>query len=402
MGPPERCRGAGPDSLTVIDLSLTPPGVRHVLGIPNSVIGPPTNIALTPDQALALVASSVVLDPTDPAGFVPDNVVRVVDLQADPPSVVGSVVVGRQPSGISVRGQGDLALVANRADGTVSVLSIQGRKVTTRETIQVGSVGDEISDVAFTPDGMKAIATNRTRSLIHILYIDIKGERVTVAPGTLTGFGELYHGEVTPDGRFALAAGGGQGWGAGAITVVDLEADPVAVIQVETIGTGPESFTISPDGRLVAAVLMNGSNLAPGDSRLSETGLLVLLSLENGRLSRVQELPIGRIPEGVTFTPDGREVLVQYHPDRTIAVFLSRGAAARGLGPAHRRAGIPFGHPRGGVPSPPVGSGRSLIASPAMASHRKPRLYSARGDLSRIPAGGVTPGEGGAPHSCSS
>ena len=330
--------GAGPDSLTVIDLSLTPPGVRHVLGIPNSVIGPPTNIALTPDQALALVASSVVLDPTDPAGFVPDNVVRVVDLQADPPSVVGSVVVGRQPSGISVRGQGDLALVANRADGTVSVLSIQGRKVTTRETIQVGSVGDEISDVAFTPDGMKAIATNRTRSLIHILYIDIKGERVTVAPGTLTGFGELYHGEVTPDGRFALAAGGGQGWGAGAITVVDLEADPVAVIQVETIGTGPESFTISPDGRLVAAVLMNGSNLAPGDSRLSETGLLVLLSLENGRLSRVQELPIGRIPEGVTFTPDGREVLVQYHPDRTIAVFSVVGQRLEDSG---RRIDVP-------------------------------------------------------------
>ena len=88
--------GAAPDSLTVIDLSVTPPRVRHVEGIPNSVIGPPTNIALTPDERLALVASSVKLDPEDPAGFVPDDVVRVVDLEADPPSVIGSVVVTKE------------------------------------------------------------------------------------------------------------------------------------------------------------------------------------------------------------------------------------------------------------------------------------------------------------------
>ena len=47
---------AGPDTLTVIDLGVTPPRVRHI-EVPNSVIGPPTNIALTPDERLALVAS---------------------------------------------------------------------------------------------------------------------------------------------------------------------------------------------------------------------------------------------------------------------------------------------------------------------------------------------------------
>jgi DNA-binding beta-propeller fold protein YncE len=327
---------ASPDSLTVIDLSVTPPRVQHVEGIPNSVIGPPTNIALTPDERLALVASSVKLDPNDPAGFVPDDVVRVVDLEADPPAVVGTVKVGRQPSGISVRGAGDLALVANRADGTVSVLAIQGTTVTARATLQVGDEGDEICDVAFTPDGRRAIATNQTRSLIHVL--NVEGGEVEVTAETLTGYGGLYHGEITPDGTLALAAGGGSGWGAGAITVVDLEADPVEIIQVQTIGTGPESFTISPDGRLVAAVLMNGSNLAPDDPRLTDAGRLVLLSLRDRTLRRVQELPIGRIPEGVTFTPDGREVLVQYHPDRTIAVFSVEGERLEDSG---RRIDVP-------------------------------------------------------------
>jgi sugar lactone lactonase YvrE len=155
---------------------------------------------------------------------------------------------------------------------------------------------------------------------------------------TLTGYGGLYHGEITPDGTLALAAGGGSGWGAGAITVVDLEADPIEIVQVQTIGTGPESFSISPDGRLVAAVLMNGSNLPPDDPRRTDQGRLVLLSLKDGALRRVQELPIGRIPEGVTFTPDGREVLVQYHPDRTIAVFSVEGDRLEDSG---RRIDVP-------------------------------------------------------------
>ncbi len=85
----------------------------------------------------------------------------------------------------------------------------------------MGDVGDEICDVAFTPDGRRAIATNRTRSLIHLL--NVEGGKVEVTSEALTGYGGLYHGEITPDGALALAAGDGSGWGAGAITVVDLE-----------------------------------------------------------------------------------------------------------------------------------------------------------------------------------
>jgi len=86
------------------------------------------------------------------------------------------------------------------------------------------------------------------------------------------------------------------------------------------IGTGPESFAISPDGRLVAAAVINGSNLAPDDPLLTDAGRVVLMRLEDKRLRRVQVLPVGRIPEGITFTPDGTRLLVQYHPDRTIGV----------------------------------------------------------------------------------
>jgi DNA-binding beta-propeller fold protein YncE len=311
--------GAAPDSLTILDFGVTPPGVVHLRDVPNSVIGPPSNVAVTPDGHWALVASSVVVDPGDPTRFVPDDVVRLVDLQASPPAVVGQARTGRQPSGLAIHPGGQLALVANRGSGSVTALALEGQSLRSLETLQVGAPADEICDVAFTPDGTRALAANRTRGRLHQLRVE--GTRVEATGVDVTGYGELYHVEITPDGRLALTSGGGAGENAGAITVVDIETDPPRVLQVELIGTGPESFDISPDGRLVAAVLMAGSNLAPDDPGLTAHGGLVLLEIADSRLRRVQEIDVGRIPEGVTFTPDGRQLLVQYHPDRVLAIF---------------------------------------------------------------------------------
>ena len=52
---------APPDSLSILDFSTFPPKVTHLDNVQNSVIGPPSNIAITPDERLALVASSTVL-----------------------------------------------------------------------------------------------------------------------------------------------------------------------------------------------------------------------------------------------------------------------------------------------------------------------------------------------------
>src|SRR5258708_3514062 len=51
---------AGNDTLTIIDMSK-PANLRIVATIPldNSIVGPPTNLAITPKADLALVANSV-------------------------------------------------------------------------------------------------------------------------------------------------------------------------------------------------------------------------------------------------------------------------------------------------------------------------------------------------------
>ena len=58
---------------------------------------------------------------------------RASDLTATPPAVSDTVTVGKQPSGLAIARKGDLALVANRAGRSVSVLSIAGAKAATGE-----------------------------------------------------------------------------------------------------------------------------------------------------------------------------------------------------------------------------------------------------------------------------
>ena len=65
-GAPKVIAPGGPDSISILDFSKFPPVVEHLNDVANSVIGPPSNIALTPDRKLALIANSLRVDPTNP------------------------------------------------------------------------------------------------------------------------------------------------------------------------------------------------------------------------------------------------------------------------------------------------------------------------------------------------
>src|SRR2546430_1086090 len=157
-GAPRVIPPAAPDSISILDFSSFPPSVRHLNDIPNSVIGPPSNIAITPDRRLALIANSLKLDAANPTNWVPESFVHILDLTAAPPRVIGRVTTGRQPSGVSIAPDGALALVANRADGTVSVLAIRGKEVSSTQTVKVCEPQESVSDVAISPDGTLALA----------------------------------------------------------------------------------------------------------------------------------------------------------------------------------------------------------------------------------------------------
>src|SRR5258708_5215417 len=70
------------DTITVLDFGVTRVKVvARIKDVRGSVAGPPLSVAVTPDETLALVASSSKIDPADPTKLVPDDRVTIVDLK---------------------------------------------------------------------------------------------------------------------------------------------------------------------------------------------------------------------------------------------------------------------------------------------------------------------------------
>jgi len=91
---------------------------------------------------------------------VPDNKLYVIDLTAEPPKLIDTVTVGRQPSGMSISAKGDLALIANRDGKSVSVVSIQGMTVKT--------VGEVALEQALRLNGLSIVESHGIYKVIPI------------------------------------------------------------------------------------------------------------------------------------------------------------------------------------------------------------------------------------------
>jgi DNA-binding beta-propeller fold protein YncE len=318
---------AAPDSVSILDFSQFPPRMTTLMDVPNTVIGPPSNIAISPDGTLALVANSLKLDSVSATGWSPENYVHLIDLTSSPPKVIGRVTADLQPSGMSFAPNGKLALVANRAGGTVSVLAVDHMKVTLAQNVKVCEPAQLCSDVAISPDGKFAIASIQRAGYLVMLQIDDAG-RVTVLPRKISVYGQPYRCLITPDGALALTAGAGFGnaLDRDAVSVIDLKSGPQPrTIDYVTIGTNPESMELSPDGRLAAVVVIEGSNFAADNPLHAAAGAVELLERKGNTFVAKQHVTVGRIPEGVAFASGGKYLLVECHPDRQIWIFRVTG-----------------------------------------------------------------------------
>jgi len=116
------------------------------------------------------------------------------------------VEVGKQPSGLDISKKGDVALVTNRADNSISVLSISGKDVKVIDTV---AVGDSVAHVAISPDGTKALAIKPLANKVALLRIE--GEKVSYDKYDVVTGVFPYNVDITPDGRIALVANNGAG-----------------------------------------------------------------------------------------------------------------------------------------------------------------------------------------------
>jgi len=331
-------RDAAPDTLSLFDLSTSPPTLRAEIAVPGSVVGPPASVAISPDERLALVTANQRPDPSDPGKLVPGNTMSVIDLTASPPRISATVNTGLAPAGVSINRAGTLALVANRAEGTVSAFRIAHGQVTPAGRIEIGPVASEVSHVAFTPDGRHALVTRYGDHSVNVLQID--GDRVVKLDREITTGVRPYGLAITPDGRHAVVANIGRGTGdADTVSLIDLTKEPFRIVDTISVGQTPEGIQTSPDNRHVAVTVMNGSN-KPANSPFHGPGLVRMLRIDGGRLSVVAEARVGTWSQGAAFAPDGRTLFVGNMIERDISVFrVAEDGALTEAGPRLRISG---------------------------------------------------------------
>jgi DNA-binding beta-propeller fold protein YncE len=314
----------GRDEVAFYDLKdPAEPRLIGILSLENSIVGPPTNLAVTPDQRLALVASALKSEKGADGAWksVPSDELHVVDLVARPPKLIRTIKVGSQPSGLSIDPTGRFALVANRDGKSISVLKIDGQDVTVTSTVPLG---DSVTSVAITPDGKRALATKFAAHKVAMLSIGADGKvtydgrdlPVGLFPWTIT---------VSPDGTRALVtnigANAASDGNAKTISVIDLKRDPVRVVQYVSVGDAPEGVSFSPDGKQAAVTVLQGSYDAPrGSWWRNEVGLLTLLRVAADGVSVGASTTVGAFPEGVAFSADSRFVYVGNFASSTLSI----------------------------------------------------------------------------------
>lgn len=213
----------GDNSISVLSVNGTDVKITDTVAMPDS----PSHVTFTPDGKRALVArfpahkismldiagDKVTYNKIDlPAGQWPYNVAAapggkialtsdngnagasdgsvdttsVIDFEANPPRIIDRVVVGDGPEGLAISPKGDVAVAVilrgsnmknayfYEKNGSISVLKIDGKKVSKIADIEVGGLPEA---AVFTPDGKYLLIGNYLTQDFSILKVD--GSNVT-------------------------------------------------------------------------------------------------------------------------------------------------------------------------------------------------------------------------------
>ena len=137
----------------------------------------PYNVVVTPNSKIALTSDNGGSGSSD--GSV--DTTSVIDLEASPPRIIDRVVVGDGPEGLAMSPKGDVAVAAilrgsnmkkaffYQKNGSLSILKIDGKKVTKTQDIEVGGLPEA---VVFTPDGKYLLAGNYLTQDFSILKVN--------------------------------------------------------------------------------------------------------------------------------------------------------------------------------------------------------------------------------------
>jgi DNA-binding beta-propeller fold protein YncE len=211
-----------------------------------------------------------------------------------------------------------MALAANRADGTISILKIDGTNVTQTGTVEVAK---GVSHVVFTADGKHALALKSPDNKVAIL--DVDGDKVSYSKVDIPTYAFPYNIVTSPDGKLAITADNGNGGSSDGnldgVTVIDLEGQHPHAIAHVTVGDAPEGLAISPKGNLAAALNVDGSNMKQAWFH-HPNGSVTVLRIQGTTVTPIKTVEVGAFPEPMAFTPDGKYLYVGNYADQDFSI----------------------------------------------------------------------------------
>ena len=311
-----------PDTVSVIDLKAYPPKVIGQVEVPVAMIGPPEAVAVSRDESFAIVTASQKGNPADPMHPVDDDRVSVIDLSRPAqPRVLQTVTSGAGASGIAMNRAQNLVLVAAKTDGAIFVFRLARKNLTPAGRVDLGK-GSAPTDVVFAPDGRHAYAV--AQGVNKIMELSVDGTKVAMTGQDVLTGRSPYGASVTQDGNWLLNTNlGGALQGedrTGTLTIVDLKAHRLALSL--PVGRTPEHVTLSPDGKYAALVLANGAANTKSDPKYNQvTGILKVFAVGPGTLTEVAHVDSCHWAQGATFSQDGKLVLQQCAAERAIQVY---------------------------------------------------------------------------------
>src|SRR5437867_1516335 len=229
---------------------------------------------------------------------------------------------------------------------TVSIVDISNREAPRilASLPLMNSVFGPPTNLQITPDGKRALAVKFPGHKVAML--EINGQKVTYTKYDMPAGLWPYNIDITPNGKIALTADNGN---AGAsdghvdtVSVIDLESTPPRVIDRVVVGDAPEGFAISPTGEIAVAILLNGSAGVPRNAWFAnKAGKVVVLKIDGKKVTKIGEVEVGGLPEGVVFSPDGKYLYVGNYTDRDVSILKVDGTTVSDTGKRFKLPGQP-------------------------------------------------------------
>jgi len=330
---------APPDQLVVLDAAKFPPRIIGQTVVHHSVSAPPTAVALSPDEKVALLAAPNRIDPANPTQLIAESFLQVIAIDGANTRVTQQIPLPHQPQSVAINKAGTLAVTVQNS-GELSLFAIHGIQVELLKTVPLGGPEARPNGVAFTPDGHWLLVSFRGQDKVAVL--SVQGEDVSLKYQLATGHSP-YVVKVAPNGKFAIVGDVTQSKDEregveDSVTLIDLTTQPFKVVQQLEVPLGPEGLAISPDSTWVAVCSINGSNAKPTNPAYHDFGILSLFRMNGLKPALVGTAHTGHNTQGAEFTPDARHLLVQDYVEAVLSTYEigKRGPVETGI-----RIGMP-------------------------------------------------------------